>query len=63
MANEPVKFKKGVSTSLPANKKAGTFLLETDTGTLYVDDSSTSRIQIKDNTNQALIYASFKSME
>lgn len=50
MANEPVKFKKGVSTSLPANKKAGTFLLETDTGTLYVDDSSTSRIQIKDNT-------------
>ena len=53
MANQPVKFRKGVSTSLPktpTNETIGAFLLETDTGNLYVDDSSTNRIQIKDNT-------------
>ncbi len=53
MANQPVKFRKGVSTSLPktpTNETVGAFLLETDTGNLYVDESSTSRIQIKDNT-------------
>lgn len=50
MANQPVKFRKGVSTSLPktpTNETVGAFLLETDTGNLYVDDSSTNRIQLK----------------
>lgn len=53
MANQPVKFRKGVSTSLPktpTNETVGAFLLETDTGNLYVDESSTSRVQIKDST-------------
>lgn len=53
MANQPVKFRKGVSTSLPktpTNETIGAFLLETDTGNLYVDESSTSRVQIKDST-------------
>lgn len=57
MANQPVKFRKGVSTSLPktpTNETVGAFLLETDTGNLYVDDSSTNRIQIKDNTKLPL---------
>lgn len=57
MANEPVKFKKGVSTSLPktpTNETVGAFLLETDTGNLYVDDSSTSRVKVKDNTKLPL---------
>ena len=57
MANQPVKFRKGVSTSLPktpTNETIGAFLLETDTGNLYVDDSSTNRIQIKDNTKLPL---------
>ena len=53
MANQPVKFRKGVSTSLPktpTNETIGAFLLETDTGNLYVDESATNRIQIKDST-------------
>ena len=57
MANQPVKFRKGVSTSLPktpTNETIGAFLLETDTGNLYVDNSSTNRIQIKDNTKLPL---------
>lgn len=54
MANQPVKFKKGLSSKLPSEKSAGTFLLETDTGNLYVDDSSTSRVQVKDNTKLPL---------
>ena len=57
MANQPVKFRKGVSTSLPktpTNETIGAFLLETDTGNLYVDDNSTNRIQIKDNTKLPL---------
>lgn len=57
MANQPVKFRKGVSTSLPktpTNETVGAFLLETDTGNLYVDDSSTSRVQVKDNTKLPL---------
>lgn len=57
MANQPVKFRKGVSTSLPktpTNETVGAFLLETDTGNLYVDDSSTRRIQIKDSTKLPL---------
>lgn len=57
MANQPVKFRKGVSTSLPktpTNETVGAFLLETDTGNLYVDDSSTSRVKVKDNTKLPL---------
>lgn len=57
MANQPVKFRKGVSTSLPktpTNETVGAFLLETDTGNLYVDNSSTNRIQIKDDTKLPL---------
>lgn len=57
MANQTVKFRKGVSTSLPktpTNETVGAFLLETDTGNLYVDDSSTSRVKVKDNTKLPL---------
>lgn len=57
MANQPVKFRKGVSTTLPktpTNETVGAFLLETDTGNLYVDDSSTSRVKVKDNTKLPL---------
>lgn len=57
MANQPVKFRKGVSTSLPktpTNETVGAFLLETDTGNLYVDESSTSRVQVKDSTKLPL---------
>lgn len=52
---EKVKFRRGLSTDLPAEKVAGTFLVETDTGTMYVDDSTTSRVQIKDSTKVSYI--------
>nr|CAI9751479.1 hypothetical protein DGKKSRWO_DGKKSRWO_CDS_0188 [uncultured phage]CAI9752366.1 hypothetical protein CVNMHQAP_CVNMHQAP_CDS_0189 [uncultured phage] len=47
---DKVTFKKGLSTKLPSTKKPGQFLLETDTGSLYVDDSSSNRVKIKDTT-------------
>lgn len=52
---EKVKFRRGLSTNLPSEKVAGTFLVETDTGTMYVDDSTTSRVQIKDNTKVSIL--------
>lgn len=52
---EKVKFRRGLSTDLPAEKVTGTFLVETDTGTMYVDDSTTQRVQIKDNTKVSIL--------
>lgn len=51
---EKVKFRRGLSTNLPTDKIAGTVLIETDTGKMYVDDSSTARIEIKDPTKVSL---------
>ena len=53
MANEIVKLKRGKKASMPA-KEAGSILIATDTGEAYVDDTSTSRIQIKDTTKLPL---------
>jgi len=50
MANEKVIFKRGPSSALPTTKVAGTILIDTTTGNAYLDDSSTSRIQLKDST-------------
>lgn len=50
MANEKIQFKRGASSNLPSDKTAGQILIETDTGAMYVDDSASSRIQIKDPT-------------
>lgn len=52
---EKVKFKWGKSTNIPTAKTAGTVLVETDTGTMYVDESSTSRLQIKDPTKVSIL--------
>ena len=50
MANERIIFRRGTSTTLPNEKVPGTILIETDTGRAYVDDTESSRIQIKDDT-------------
>lgn len=53
MANEIVKLKRGKKATMPA-KEAGSILIATDTGEAYVDDTSTSRVQIKDTTKLPL---------
>lgn len=46
MANEDVKFKRGLSTAIPETKVPGTVYITTDTGEMFIDDTSDSRIQI-----------------
>lgn len=50
MANEKVVLRRGPSSSKPSTKVPGTILIETDTGNVFVDDTESSRIQIKDGT-------------
>lgn len=50
MANEKVVLRRGPSSSKPSTKVPGTILIETDTGNAFVDDTESSRIQIKDGT-------------
>lgn len=52
MANdsENVVFRRGPSSTTPSTKVPGTILIETDTGRVYVDDTESSRIQLKDDT-------------
>lgn len=50
MANEKVVFKRGTTANLPTTKTPGNVLVDISTGTMYVDDTSSSRIQIKDPT-------------
>lgn len=54
MANEKVVLRRGPSSSIPSTKVPGTILIETDTGRTYVDDTESSRIQIKDDTKLPL---------
>lgn len=48
MANEDVKFSRGVSSSVPVEKVPGRFLFETDTGIFYLDVSSEERVPVID---------------
>lgn len=50
MANEQVSIKRGLKANIPSTKTAGQILVATDTGEMFVDDSTSSRIQIKDPT-------------
>lgn len=45
---EKVKFKRGPSETLPQSIDPGSFLVETDTGQMYLDDTSENRVKIKD---------------
>lgn len=46
MANEQVSIKRGLKANIPDTKVAGQILVATDTGEMFIDDSSSSRIQI-----------------
>lgn len=46
MANENVTFSKGTSQELPEEILGGRFLVETDTGDMYLDVDDTTRIKI-----------------
>ena len=50
MANEIVQFKRGDSENLPSTLTPGTVYVETDTGQMYVDDDTSTRIHIEDDT-------------
>ena len=49
---ERVQFKRGPSSSLPSLIEPGSYLVETDTGNMYVDNSTSDRIQITDTRKQ-----------
>ena len=53
---DTVKFSKGTSDNLPSpsSDSVGTFLFEEDTGNAYINVSSTSQVQIKDDTKVPL---------
>lgn len=51
---ENVVFRRGPSSTIPSTKVPGTILIETDTGRVYVDDTESSRIQLKDDTKLPL---------
>lgn len=57
MPNEKITFSRGPSTSMPTELVPGQFLVQTDTGNMFLDnttDPSTGRVQIKDNTKVPL---------
>lgn len=55
MANEDVKFAKGLSSSIPVEKVPGRFLFETDTGVLHLDVDNSNRTPVSDPRVNALI--------
>lgn len=50
MAREEVSFARGTKSTMPSDKVPGRLLVATDTGEAYVDDTTTSRVQLKDTT-------------
>lgn len=54
MPNAAVVFSRGLAAAMPATYQEGRFLLQTDTGALFLDDTASSRIQIKDTTKLSL---------
>ena len=54
MPIESVIFSRGISTGMPTSIVPGTFLIQTDTGAMFLDDTTASRIQIKDTTKLPL---------
>ena len=50
MAREEVSFARGSKATIPSDKVPGRLLVATDTGEAYVDDTTTSRVQLKDTT-------------
>lgn len=50
MPREEVSFARGTKATMPQAKVPGRLLIATDTGEAYVDDTATSRVQLKDTT-------------
>lgn len=50
MAREEVSFARGSKAAIPSDKVPGRLLVATDTGEAYVDDTTNSRVQLKDST-------------
>lgn len=50
MPREEVTFARGTKATMPQAKVPGRLLIATDTGEAYVDDTATSRVQLKDTT-------------
>lgn len=50
MPREEVSFARGTKATMPQGKVPGRLLIATDTGEAYVDDTATSRVQLKDTT-------------
>lgn len=55
MANEEVKFSRGLSSAIPAEKVPGRFLFETDTGVLHLDVDNNNRKPVADSRVTNLI--------
>ena len=51
MANEDVKFKRGLSTTIPETKVPGTVYITTDTGEMFVDDTTDNRVRVNTQAN------------
>lgn len=54
MPDESVIFKRGQSSGMPSTKVPGSLLIQTDTGDMFIDDSTTLRIQIGDSRKLSL---------
>lgn len=54
MPKQKIDFRRGLSSTIPSEIIPGTILIETDTGNMYIDDTETSRVQIKDSTKLPL---------
>lgn len=50
MAREEVSFARGSKAAIPSDKVPGRLLVAIDTGEAYVDDTTNSRVQLKDST-------------
>ena len=50
MPREEVSFARGAKSAMPNDKVPGRLLIATDTGEAYVDDTTASRVQLKDST-------------
>lgn len=55
MANEDVKFARGLSSAIPVEKVPGRFLFETDTGVLHLDVDNNNRKPVADSRVTNLI--------
>lgn len=54
LANEDVTFRRGPAATMPTNIVPGTLLVQTDTHDVFLDDTTTSRIQLGDSTKLPL---------